>query len=336
LNRRKEEVVAWESRWAKPVAAVTLLAVILIIVSGPLGSVGGSGEAELLRNSHEDSGKVVLGSLLQGLGVLMLAAPLFYFFRVVSARSTRVRTQLVGLIIVAPLFLAASAWLTIGARSDASSAFVNGEAKSTLSPAEAKEKCESDRSEEGAEQFAEEFEPKAGETVLAACERRKVEDNEASNAVGEASLSGVVSGLGIAGGLGFLAALIYSSLWAVRTGIMTRFWGTLGMASGVAFLLGPLFVVTMVWFIYFALLVWGRLPGGRPPAWAAGEAVPWPTPGERMAKELEPKVDGPDSEDGEGSGAEGIEAPEPEEAPEPAGDDSSPGGGPRRKRKRRG
>ena len=43
----------------------------------------------------------------------------------------------------------------------------------------------------------------------------------------------------------------------------------------------------MIWFLYFALLVAGWVPGGRPPAWAAGEAVPWPTPGEKAAAELE-------------------------------------------------
>ena len=66
----------------------------------------------------------------------------------------------------------------------------------------------------------------------------------------------------------------------MRVGLLTRFWGSLGMALGVAALL-LLVQFTMIWFIYFGLLLLGRLPGGRPPAWAAGEAVPWPTPGEK-------------------------------------------------------
>jgi hypothetical protein len=44
-----------------------------------------------------------------------------------------------------------------------------------------------------------------------------------------------------------------------------------------------LFEIALLWFAYFGLLVAGWVPGGRPPAWAAGEAVPWPSPGERMA-----------------------------------------------------
>ena len=72
----------------------------------------------------------------------------------------------------------------------------------------------------------------------------------------------------------------------MRTGLLTRFWGSLGMALGVAALL-LLVQFTMIWFIYFGLLLLGSLPGGRPPAWAAGEAIPWPTPGEKAAASLE-------------------------------------------------
>jgi hypothetical protein len=120
------------------------------------------------------------------------------------------------------------------------------------------------------------------------------------------------------------------------------------MALGVAALL-LLVQFCLIFFIYFGLLLIGKLPGGRPPAWAAGEAVPWPSAGERMAKELEPKDGGPAPDDGDGDVGgttigsstaelpEGVEAPEPAEAPESNGDSSPGGDGPqRRKRKRRG
>jgi hypothetical protein len=318
MRRAGTEIVAWESRWAAPVATVTFLAVALLLGSNLANQVSGTGDAEILRSAHEHSGSVMLTGLMQALAFLLLAAPLFYLFKVVSARSDRVRSQLVGLVVIAPLFLAISGGLTIAARGEAADQFVAGEAKSTLSAREAGEKCRSEQKEEGAKAFAEEFEPAPGETALAACERRKVEDDEASNAIAEASLAPIVSGLGIAGGLGFVIALFYSGLWAMRTGIMTRLWASLGMAAGVAFLLGPLFVITLLWFVYFGLLVLGRVPGGRPPAWAAGEAIPWPTPGEKAAAELEPAD------------------PDLAEPPSATGDgDSSDDGGERRKRKQR-
>jgi hypothetical protein len=289
VRKTKTEIVAWESRWATPVAVTTFVAVALLIGSNLATQVTGTGDAEILRSTHEHSGSVLLAGLMQALAFLLLAAPLFYLFKVVAARSDRVRPQLVGLVLAAPLFLAVSGGLTVGARGEAGDQFVAGEAKSTLSAKEAGEKCRSQQKDEGAKAFAEEFEPARGETALAACETRKVEDDEASNAIAEASLAPIVSGLGIAGGLGFMVALFYSGLWAMRTGVMTRLWASLGMAAGVAFLLGPLFVITLLWLIYFGLLVLGKVPGGRPPAWAAGEAIPWPTPGEKAAAELSPE-----------------------------------------------
>ncbi len=295
--RDREQTLEWERRWSVPVGLTTLLAVALMIASGLVSSVSGTGDAELLRSAHEHAGSVTLAGLLQALGFALLAVPLAYLFRVVRARSDKVRNQLIGLVVIAPLFLALSAGFASEARHEAADQFVAGEAKSTLSPKEAKEECVSQRDDEGGEDFAEEFDPAAGETALAACEERKVEDDEASNAIGEASLASFVSGLGIAGAIGFVVALFYSCLWGMRTGILTRFWGSLGMAVGIAALLG-LIVFTLAWFLYFGLLVLGKVPGSRPPAWASGEAIPWPTPGEKAAAELEPAdPDSPEAPD---------------------------------------
>jgi hypothetical protein len=286
--RDKAEILEWEGRWAKPVAAATLLAVALLIVSEIVGGpVNGEGEAELLRSTHEHASEVTLSSLLQAVGFGLFAAPLFYLFRAAAARSDRVRGQLVGLVVIAPLFLAISTGLSADARNDAASTFVAGDAKSTLTAAEAKEDCVSEREEIGAEDFAGEFEPAAGEAPLAACEERKTEDEEASNARSEASTAAAVSGFGIAGAFGLAISLFYVGLWAMRTGLLGRFWGSLGMALGVAILLG-LLPLALVWLVYIGLLIGGWVPGGKPPAWEAGEAIPWPTPGEKAADELEP------------------------------------------------
>jgi hypothetical protein len=281
------EIRAWQSRWAVPVGIASILGVVLLVVSGPL-NVHGNGAAERLREANLHDGSVLLAGLIQVLAFCLLALPLVYLFRLVQARSPQVRKQLIGLVAVAPVFLAVSAALTIPATNEAADEFVAGDAKSTLTRAEAKDECVEERQDEGADFLVNEYEPSGGESALGACEDRKVEDDEASNAVGEASLAALVSGLGLAGALGFAVALLYSGLWALRTGILSRFWGALAMASGIAFLLGPLFLITLVWFFYFGLLVLGLIPGGRPPAWEAGEAIPWPTPGEKAATELEP------------------------------------------------
>lgn len=289
----KAEILEWESRWAKPVALLTLLAVALLVASVFVGgAVSGDGEAEVLRSTHENSSAVTATSLLQAFGFGLFAVPLLYLFRAARGRSDRVRRQLVGLVVIAPLFLAISSGLSAAARNDAASAFVGGDAKPTLTKQEAREECVSEEEELGAEDFAAEFEPSAGEKPIAACEDRRIEDDAASNAQSEASTAAAVSGFGIAGALGLAFALFYVGLWSMRTGLVSRFWASLGMALGVAIVFG-LFPFALVWFLYIALLIAGWLPGGRPPAWEAGEAVPWPTPGEKAAAELEPGAEEP-------------------------------------------
>ena len=66
---------------------------------------------------------------------------------------------------------------------------------------------------------------------------------------------------------------------------MTRFVGSLGVGLGVAAIFIPPLVLlpAVLWagyLGYLGLLFIDRAPGGRPPAWAAGEAIPWPRPGD--------------------------------------------------------
>src|SRR5204863_1334676 len=106
--------------------------------------------------------------------------------------------------------------------------------------------------------------------------------NEIANeTIDDAPLRPLAAGFGIGGQIGFVVAMVYACLYAMRVGLLTRFWGSLGMALGaVSFLF---FQFTLVWFVYFGILISGRVPRGRPPAWEAGEAIPWPSPGQMSA-----------------------------------------------------
>jgi hypothetical protein len=328
LNRSKEDVLAWESRWSLPTGLLTFVAVVLVIISSiVIAGVGGTGEAELLVSAREHASSITISSALEAIGFLLLAAPLYFLFRAALARGRgKMKSQLVGVIVVAPIFLAIGGVLNGIATSEAADAYHKGEAKSTLSAEKGAEECRDEEREKGAKEFGEKYD--SGATPLKDCESTEQKESKAKNALSEASLRDASTGFGLAGRLGLAVALVYTCLWAMRVGLLTKFWGSFGMALGVAALL-LLVQFSRIFFIYLGLLLVGKLPRGRPPAWAAGEAIPWPTPGERVAKEIEPKRAAPDE-------PEGIEAPEPEEAPEPDGDGSSSGDGPqRRKRKRR-
>jgi len=306
----KAETLERESRWALPVALATLLALVLFVAARFVNEASGEGAAEILRSIDEHSGSVTLSGLMQAAAFALLAVPLLYLFRAARARSDQVRSQLVGLVVAAPLFLALTTGLTMLAQQEAADEFVAGKAKPTLTKQEANEECVEERRDEGKDFLAEEYEPEKGEDPLRACESRKLEDDAASEARADASFTPLATGFGLAGALGIIFAFFYTCLWAMRTGLLSRFWGSLGMALGIATLFGMVFFL-LAWLIYFALLVIGKLPNGRPPAWEAGEAVPWPTPGERVAAEMEPE--------------DGWDDDEPD--PDP--------GGEKRKRKRR-
>jgi hypothetical protein len=75
---------------------------------------------------------------------------------------------------------------------------------------------------------------------------------------------------------------IWVSLNALRVGLLTRPLGYVGVLAG-ALVLFPLglfvYVIQALWLAALALMFSGRWPNGQPPAWEAGEAVPWPSAG---------------------------------------------------------
>jgi hypothetical protein len=314
--RGKAEILDWEGRWSPLAGLAALLGVALVIASAfAIRGVSGDGDAELLRSAHEHSSAVTLSSILQAAGLLLLIAPLVVLFRAAAARSGRMRYQLIGLVAAAPLFLAVAALLNAAATNDAASEFVAGNAKPGITAKAAATDCRSELDDLGAEEFGEEF-GGSGAGALRRCTETRLADEEASNAVADASVHDAAIGFGFGGRIGLAIALFYTCLHAMRVGLLTRFWGSLGMALGVAALL-LLVQFSMIFFIYLGLLLLAKIPGGRPPAWDTGEPTPWPTPGEKAA--------------------ESLEATDPQDAPEPTAldDGDSADSGERRKRKHR-
>lgn len=82
-------------------------------------------------------------------------------------------------------------------------------------------------------------------------------------------------------GLSLMVGMIAVSLNAMRVGLITRWMGLIGMLSAVLIFLPiggeTLEIVPAFWLAALGLMFFGRWPGGDPPAWASGEARPWPT-----------------------------------------------------------
>lgn len=308
MGNTRKQVLEWEERWSLPTGVATFVGVALLVASAfVISSVSTGSDAEVLSSIDEHRSSVWSSAVLEAIGFALLIGPLYFLFRAAAARSSRVRSQLIGLVIVAPIFFSVAALLNAYSTTQAADQFVAGEAKSTLTAKEAASDCTSERKDLGAEEFEEEFDA-AGTTSQKDCIATMRADDEASNAISEASSHGLAIGFGLGARIALAVGLFYTCLQAMRVGLLSRFWGSLGMALGVAALL-LLVQFTLIWFVYFGLLLIGRLPGGRPPAWAAGEAVAWPTPGEKAAAELEPQPEAPDESPsdplGNGSGGSG-------------------------------
>ena len=245
----------WERRWALPAALAAFAAAILFIATTPISAAnllsGAENEIELLRDFFDNRSDLLLSAILRALAYLAFALPLYYLFRSAAARSEAVRRRLVGVVIAGPVFVAALDLIFWFA----------------IDPA------------------AKDFASPGGGTGIPVGEYAK-------DLVEDQSLIAVYQGVGLAGAIGFTFAVVYSSLWAMRVGLLTRFVGTLGMALGVAQLLIPFTVAAlMLWMGWLGLIFLDRIPGGRPPAWKTGEAMPWPKPGEPPGEPSEPASD---------------------------------------------
>jgi hypothetical protein len=148
-------------------------------------------------------------------------------------------------------------------------------------------------------------------------------------------IAGLISTIGV---LALVFGMIYTNLWSMRVGLISRFWGALGMAFGL-FLIIPLFPPVpglVLWFAVLGLMLLGLWPRPLPPAWAAGEAIPWQKPGDDLGP---PAAERGPAGTVEGSGREVSEQPlpengKPDQPPEPPYGETQ--GQRRKKRKRRG
>ena len=310
----------------KPAGVAALLGVLLFVASAFIqSSVGGDSvdtDAELLTQYAEDGNTLLLGRIVFGLAFLCFTLPLYTLFRAIQARTDRLRNSFIAFCFIGPVLLAIQGPMLAVGYQEAGDKFVEeAPALEAEQPAEkppADEDEDSDEEDTPQEQLAEDL----------------IEDNGTVSVAQPLLLPAL---------LGMVTIMIFINIWAQRVGLVTRFWGSLGIALGAAMIIIlPIALLGIVlWFMALGMMYLGIGRRGRPPAWDAGVAIPWVRPGD------EPP-DGPPGPPGppggppgpptpggtlEGSGRD-VSAEEPD--PDTNGDGN--GGGPTypRKRKRRG
>ena len=352
-----------------PAGYAAVLGVLLFVASIVI-QAGASGEnldtdAGLLAQYGEEGGRLVAARIVYGLAWLCFTLPLYVLFTALRARSDRVRGILVAFCFIGPVLLAIQGPVQAIGLKDAGEKFLEAEPAAEVAEASgaedaAAEKAETKPGEAGAEDpdagasaGSGDAEGQGGDvtttpteepTPATTDEESDTDDATEQRAEDQIEDSGLVSfsrALLLPALLGLVMAMVYTSVWAMRTGLMTRFWGSLGAALGVAVILLPFAqLALLIWFLALGVLLLDRWPRGRPPAWDAGVAIPWTRPAQDAGQAAPDAVEG-----------RGREVPpgEPAEAPEgegpggeaPGGDDgqndgqNGSGGTPPRKRKRR-
>jgi hypothetical protein len=296
-----EETVAWEydqRRWAVPAAA---LAGILPLIAAVLISLGfknaPNNRLGLLLYFNDHAGALFTGSVLLAIGALGLGTALFYLYRAVKAREPEQGRKLPRITPYA-LGLGALLYALTGTLVSATSPPLGIVAQAVTS----------DR--------AGIFATHDGQTWQQASDLFKI------------SALNVITFGQILCSLLLVASVVLISLGAIRTGLLTKFMGYVGVFVG-ALLLIPIFstvpIVQSFWLVALAVLFSGRWPSGLPEAWQTGEAKPWPSL-QQMREQAGPARPR--------RGRRPAPEPEPRPEPTPAQVPGQPGAA-RRKRKRK-
>ncbi|HUH81202.1 MAG TPA: hypothetical protein VLZ06_07735 [Solirubrobacteraceae bacterium] len=140
----------------------------------------------------------------------------------------------------------------------------------------------------------------------------------------------LVDYLALIAGLVLAVGMIGLMINALRVGLLVRWMAFLGMFTGLLIVLpiggAELQVVPAFWMVMMGILYAGKWPNGEPPAWAAGEARPWPS------RAQAPRGGGAGQPATAAAGANGGSSAAPAPAPAPAGT----GGSSRKRRRKRG
>jgi hypothetical protein len=346
----RQQILDFQARWMRPAGIAAILGAALLVVSGVVGSVGSPDDtAEQLELYQDHAGRYVLASVISGVGLVLLTFPLYFVFRSALARSDRVRGFLGPLFVIGAVLVAVQGVLFSVGLKDASDRYVAGvsavEAKARQEAAQAQQPQANPPAEDGrggegaATTTAPTATTTAATTTTGAAQPRTVDqrvsdakDDFAEDEINDSSNVTTARLIGLVGGLALIGGAVYTLVWAMRTGLLTRFMATLGMVFIAALVvlpqLGPIGMI--LWFAILGLMLTGWWIRPLPPAWAAGEAIPWPRPGEDLGPQPEERPPGTV----EGGGREVSEAPPPETGAAAEQPRETPGER-RKKRKRR-
>lgn len=306
-----------ERRWAVPAASLGFLSAALLIagVVARLQVPQKSNASDQLIQFSQHGGALEISAILMGLGFVVAAAPLTYLFAAAAARNPRVRQGFLAVVLIGGFLFGARLAMASFALSQSGDDFVAQQASegthdlTYLKDAIAKKadslahvtlyntdgktnvaEVEVDNNSADNTFYTVSF-PASAETGLrSSLDKASVDGSEDSSGKrGDAfanylalNSSGfkAAGALALPAGLAMIFAIVYPALQAYRVGLISRLFSTIGAIVGASLIILPIAPALIgLWLAWLCLTYLDRQPGERPPAWAAGVAVPWPRPG---------------------------------------------------------
>jgi hypothetical protein len=267
----KEEQLQWERKWAPVAAGAALVAALLPIAStiwasSLLGSLPNKNSEDLFLNRvHDHASGYVAAGVLTAIGTIALAPVLVYLYRVIAARRPQIPRIALILAVAAPLVAGGAGIARQAVLAHVADEYVlHPPAPVTFTPAEQK-KLGTLRGSA----YADEIEKLASQPAR---------DKLKSGSITTVAYVGLIANLLLG------TAFVLIAMHAMRTGLLSRFMGILGVIVGALTaipILGGAPVVQLFWLIAMAVLFLNRWPQGRGPAWEEVEPIPWPTAQDR-------------------------------------------------------
>ena len=321
----KQEQLQWERKWAPLAAGAAFVAALLPIVStvwasSLLGSIPATNsEDTFLTRVHEHAGGYVAAGVVTAIGTVALAPVLVYLYQAVKAR----RPQIPRI----ALILAVAAPLVAGGAGVARQAVLAHVANDYVlhPPPPAKINLDDPKLKN--------LRGKAYSDELDKLATQPARDKLKSGSVTTVAYIGLIANLLLG------VAFVLVAMHAMRSGLLSRFMGILGVIVGALTaipILGGAPVVQLFWLMAMGVLFLNRWPQGRGPAWDAVEEIPWPTAQERREAVAPAESRGAGrARAAEREEAEPVEAEHTREALRPRTSSAHPRSK-KRKRKRRG
>jgi hypothetical protein len=255
-----DEQLKWEARTSQPTAIFAFGAAVLTLVAFSIqaGWLGGKDIDEQFQIVHANTGRYLAASALDAVAMLLFGIVLYFLFRAVRSR----RPELLSVTLpAAAIGVVLYAITRIGGAIN----FIS------LSDDFDKYKIPPDVSKiTNPQKYLEAVSPLEHAKHLA-----------------RTGFPVVITYVGAFATLLIASAIVLICFNGMRAGLFSRFMGILGVvvAGLTIFGAGPPPIIFPFWLGALGVLLLGRWPGGRGPAWDSGEAIPWP----RMGPQVEEK-----------------------------------------------